>query len=65
MPFVRPFENLAELPQDLAEAFDAFKLAIIRHKAEDWGEISREDLLGTLEALKELALAPAGQDAPF
>lgn len=66
VPFVRPFENLADLPDDVAEAFEAFKLVIIRHKTEDWQAISREDMLGSLEALKELALAPASPDqSPF
>jgi hypothetical protein len=57
--FVRPFENLAELPDDLAEAFEGFKLAILRHKAEGWSQISREDVLASLDALKELARAPS------
>jgi len=57
--FVRPFENLAELPEDLAEAFESFKLAILRHKAEDWNQIARDDVLAALDALKELALAPS------
>lgn len=57
--FVRPFENLGELPDDLAEAFEAFKLAILRHKADDWRQISREDVLAALDALKELAVAPS------
>jgi len=57
--FVRPFENLGELPEDLAEAFEAFKLAVLRHKADDWQEISREDVLAALDALKELAIAPS------
>ena len=66
VPFVRPFESLGELPDDLAEAFESFKLAVIRHKTDGWQEISREDLLGALDALKELALAPPmGQQAPF
>ncbi len=57
-PPVRPFENLAELPDDLAEAFDSFKLAILHHKLAGWKEISRGDVLASLEALKQLALAP-------
>lgn len=56
--FVRHFEDLPELPTDLSEAFDQFKLAIIRHKATDWVEISCDDVLATLDALKELAKAP-------
>lgn len=51
----RPFENLPELPADLGEAFEAFKLAILRHKLAGWREISRDDLLSSLDALKQLA----------
>lgn len=59
VPLVRPFANLAELPDDLADAFEAFKLAILRHKAEGWRQISLDDVLGALESLKELAWAPS------
>ena len=59
VPLVRPFENLAELPADLAEAFEAFKLAILCHKADHWRQISCADVLASLEALKVLALAPS------
>jgi len=62
--FVRPFENLAQLPDDLSEAFEAFKLAILRHKSDDWNQVSRDDVLASLDALKELALAPSAGD-PF
>lgn len=55
---VRPFENLPELPDDVAEAFEAYKLAILQHKLAGWIEISRGDLLASLDALKQLALAP-------
>jgi len=61
---VRPFENLPELPDDLAEAFDAMKLAILRYKAAEWREISAGDVLRTLDALKALVVAPSA-DAPF
>lgn len=57
--FIQPFADLADLPDDLSEAFDAFKLAILRHKGEGWTQISCDDCLGTLEALKQLALAPS------
>jgi hypothetical protein len=63
VPFVRPFENLAELPDDVADAFEAFKLAILRHKAIQWEEISQEDLLAALDALKEFVQAPASDEA--
>ena len=56
-PF-RPFENLAKLPDDLADAFEAFKLAIINHRLSGWCEISCGDVLAALDALKQLALAP-------
>ena len=56
---VRPFERLGELPADLAQAFDAYKLAILHHKLAGWAEISRDDVLASLDALKQLALAPA------
>ena len=65
LELVRPFENLADLPDDLAEAFDMFKLAILRHKTTGWEEISRDDVLASLDALKSLALAPSAENAPF
>ncbi len=54
-----PLANLGELPADLLEAFEDFKLAIVRHKMDGWREVSLEDILSTLDALKELAQAPA------
>lgn len=56
---VRPFANLAELPDDLAEAFESFKLSILHHKLSGWREVSRDDVLASLDSLKQLALAPA------
>jgi len=56
---IRPFENLPPLPRDLAEAFEQFKLAILNHKLSGWREISADDVLTVLNALKQLALAPA------
>jgi len=55
---VRPFENLPTLPADLRDAFDSFKLAIIRQRLSNWQEVSLGDVLATLEALRQLALAP-------
>ena len=63
-PTVRPFENLPDLPDDLADAFDAMKLAILRHKRDGWQEIAAADVLRTLDALKALVTAPS-DDAPF
>ncbi|OHB66627.1 MAG: hypothetical protein A2V70_00815 [Planctomycetes bacterium RBG_13_63_9] len=57
-PF-RPFEHLGSLPPDVDEAFEAFKLAILQHKLSGWQEISLDDVLAVLDALKQLACAPA------
>jgi hypothetical protein len=57
---VRPFENLPPLPDDLAEAVEALKLAIVRHKLSGWREVRCDDVLAVLGALKQLALAPTG-----
>jgi hypothetical protein len=56
---VRPFANLPSLPADVSDAFESYKLCILRHKLSQWNEISRDDLIASLDALKELALAPA------
>lgn len=55
----RPFASLPELPDDLADAFEAFKLAILSHKLTQWQDVSRDDVINSLEALKKLALAPS------
>jgi len=57
--FVRPFENIGELPEDLSQAFEDFKLAILRHKSDEWEQISCDEVLASLDALKELAVAPS------
>jgi hypothetical protein len=56
---VAPFAELPPLPPDVNDAFEAFKLCILRHKLAGWQDISRADLLGTLDALRQLALTPA------
>lgn len=56
---VAPFAELPPLPPDVNDAFEAFKLCILRHKVAGWQDISRADLLGTLDALKQLAMTPA------
>jgi hypothetical protein len=61
---VRPFENLPDLPDDLAEAFDTFKLAILHHKTDGWQKIAAGDVLHALDALKALVTAPS-DEAPF
>jgi hypothetical protein len=61
---VRPFENLPDLPGDLSEAFDCFKLAILHHKTDGWERVSAGDVLYALDALKALVTAPS-DEAPF
>ncbi len=56
--YVQPFQDLAELPEDLNDAFESFKLAILHHKSDGWREIRCEDVLATLDSLKQLAVAP-------
>ncbi len=56
-PKLKPFESFTDLPDDVSAAACSFKIAIIRHKADRWSEISLDDLLGLLEALKQLAKA--------
>jgi hypothetical protein len=58
-PAFRPFENLPDLPADLREAFDNFKLAIVHHRIAKWQEVSQADVLTTLDSLWQLVLAPA------
>lgn len=60
LPPVRPFSDLPELPDDLADAFDDMKLAILRHKVNQWEEIPLDDVVKALDALKSLAAAPSG-----
>ncbi|MEO2045119.1 MAG: hypothetical protein ABGX16_00920 [Pirellulales bacterium] len=43
-----------DLPDDIAEAFEQFKLAIIAQRREGWQSISREGIIECLDALKEL-----------
>jgi hypothetical protein len=63
---VRPFEGLAPLPADLADSVERFKLAIVHHRIAGWHEVTCQHVLDALEALKQLALAPADSAAaPF
>jgi hypothetical protein len=64
-PLVRPFEHLPELPDDVAEAFEGLKLAILRHKTDGWRDLAASDMLAALDALKALVTAPSAEDAPF
>jgi hypothetical protein len=50
--------DVDELPEDLADAFEQFKLAIIAQRRLAWSETTPEAVLECLDALRELALAP-------
>ncbi len=51
--------NVELLSDDLADAFEQFKLAIIAQRRENWRDTTRETVIECLDALKELALAEA------
>lgn len=56
---IRPFESFKNLPEDVMEAANEFKVAIIKHKLAQWEEIEQGEMLGLLDALKQLAtIAP-------
>lgn len=55
-PTISPFASLPTLPVDVADALEQFKLAIIRHRASDWAEFSRDDCVRTIEALRQFTL---------
>jgi hypothetical protein len=63
---IRPFESLADLPDDVAEAVENFKLLILKYRGQKWEELPRDDLVAALDALRQFALAPADDaTAPF
>ncbi len=51
---IQPFAGLPDLPPDMSEALEMFKLSIIRHKASGWTDIEPESVLKTLDGLKLL-----------
>ena len=56
---IKPFEAFTDLPDDVMEVAGQFKVAIIKHKLNDWQEIEKDQMLGLLDALKQLAtIAP-------
>ncbi|MEI8212532.1 MAG: hypothetical protein WCI02_10315 [Planctomycetota bacterium] len=50
-----PFAGLGEMPPDVSDALEQFKLCIIRHRANHWTDISQTQLLSALEALRHFA----------
>jgi hypothetical protein len=51
--------QLPALPADVNDAFELFKLCIVRHRMAGWREMAREDMIATLHWLEQLAMAPA------
>lgn len=52
---VNPFVSLGELPPDVSEAMEQFKLAIIRHRSASWIDIPQSKMLQAIEALRTFA----------
>lgn len=42
---------VAMLPDDMAEAFESFKLAIVRRHASNWNDANKDEVLRALQAL--------------
>lgn len=51
---VQPFAGLPELPDDLADAIEQLKLAVLRHKTSEWKDVSAETIDGYLNAVSTL-----------
>lgn len=49
---VQPFVGLPELPDDLTDAVEDFKLCILRHKTDGWRDVSAGDVEKYLEAIR-------------
>jgi hypothetical protein len=50
-----PFASLGELPPDVAESLEQFKLTIIRHRSSSWMDISHTKMLQVIDALRTFA----------
>lgn len=57
---IQPFRDLPELPEDLSEAVEMLKLAILRHKAEKWATVEAVDVVRYLVGLRMLVESPNG-----
>ena len=51
---VQPFAGLPELPDDLADAIEALKLSVLRHKTAGWADTDAETVQKYLEAVSVL-----------
>lgn len=48
-----PFSSLSDLPCDVAEALEQFKLAIIRHRSMKWEMFSQDEMKSVCHALAQ------------
>jgi hypothetical protein len=53
---VNPFASLPELPPDVADALEQFKLCIVRHRSTQWADMSQKAMLDVVDALRLFAL---------
>jgi hypothetical protein len=51
---VQPFAGLPELPDDLSDAIEAIKLAVLRHKTAGWVETDAQTVQKYLDAISVL-----------
>jgi hypothetical protein len=58
-PLVQPFVNLADLPEDLKDALESLKLAVLSHKADQRRQVAREAVLALIDGVKQQVTAPA------
>lgn len=49
---VAPFAGLPELPDDLSDAIESFKLAVLRHKSAGWQQVNAETVEQYLDAIR-------------
>ena len=46
------------LPDKMAEAFESFKIEIMRHRIDGWREVSRSEALNAVAMLAEMVMRP-------
>jgi hypothetical protein len=49
-------DPLLHLPDDVAEGYEQMKLAIMRHRADCWNEISEDQMILVLYYLQRMAM---------
>lgn len=47
-----PFVGLPDLPPDVSDAMEQFKLSIVRHRSSKWVDVTQKQMLDVLDALK-------------